>query len=90
MQRPPFTCIQHSGKPMLYVNCVSQFHSISTLMHRDTNGGTRLEEGPTERLWGVVESMAVLRSRREGGRDALLLTFRCTGRHAMTVGFDTC
>lgn len=37
----------------------------------------RLGSGSTERLWGVVESMAVLRSRRDGGRDALLLTFRC-------------
>jgi hypothetical protein len=85
MRRPPFTCSQHSGKPMLYVTCVSQSHSMSmsNLVHRDANGGTRLEEGATERLWGVVESMAVLRSRREGGRDALLLTFRCTAMSAI-------
>ncbi len=31
-----------------------------------------------ERLWGVVESLAVLPARTPGrGRDALLLTFRC-------------
>lgn len=45
---------------------------------RSGDGGVRLEAGPCERLWGVVESLAVLRSRQEGrGRDALLLTFRC-------------
>lgn len=48
----------------------------------------RLEEGAAERLWGVVESMAVLRSRREGGRDALLLTFRCVSMRTMTMGCD--
>jgi hypothetical protein len=46
----------------------------------------RLEEGAAERLWGVVESMAVLRSRREGGRDALLLTFRYTSLHPCQCG----
>ena len=45
-------------------------------MHRGDEAGARLEEGACERLWGVVESMAVLRSRLDGGRDALLLTFR--------------
>lgn len=53
-------------------------HAMARIRRPFGSGGVRLEAGATERLWGVIESMAVLRSRREGrGRDALLLTFRC-------------
>ena len=48
------------------------------------SGVLRLEEVWAERLWGVVESLAVLPARTPGrGRDALLLTFRCLLRRCL-------
>ena len=44
---------------------------------QDGSGGLRLEAGRTDRLWGVLESAAVLQGQEAGrSRNALLLTLR--------------